>query len=416
MTPNYGYGAIDWAAVANDPFWKYYQQNNLGFRSTQPSQNQAEQAYLKAMQEAAAQDTTKAQNIVPDYKDMQPESSGLSGWITGGLGAAALLTGAAAIKGHGNIFKGFKLMGEFITGKAGKLKSKVVNQNQGKLENLVALRNADGTYSYLVPGETVTFKKADINTPEKLQEIANKYGIDLKELLAFKQGNSTLKSGVFKYKDKNDKVFEITFENNKITKIKDHKDDVTSLWLAKDANLNTKDKEFLAELEDFISNAQKMEKGWAKNFVSCDITRTLGDNIAKISYQKGTKPVVTSLTTLEHLGQDNKAVRAWLQNHEAEKELFTNKTFLEKGIIPEGAKVEYAEIPYKGKICRFENGKFRGIQEVGTNGKYYAKGSKDCDSFLLDEETNITKLYENFLKGNLPKGTNKSEIKLKLSA
>jgi len=399
MTPNYGYGSTDWAAIANDPFWQYYQQNNLGFRSTQPSQNQVEQAYLRAMQEAAAEDTTKTQNIVPDYKEIKPESSGISAWVTGGLGAAVLLTGAAAITGHGNVSKGFKKIAEFVTGKAGNLKQKVTG-TQGKLQNLVALRNADGSYTYFVPNKTKKYAQAEINN------LAETYGIDLRALRRFKQGTTKLEGAVFNYNGKT-----ITVKDGEIIAIKEGINDVTAKYLGDNVVLEGENQLFINNVNDIISNPKKIGKTWKEAVEEMTFKREIGDHIATVKYEKGKGRTITELATLEPLDKDSDAVRSWLQNHKTDKNIFTNEDFINKGIIPEGAKVEFAEIPYKGKVCRFENGEFKGVI---IDNQYYAKGSEKCDSFLFEEESNLADFYKNFLKGKLPSGTNKREIKVKI--
>lgn len=389
MTPNYGFGSIDWSTIATDPYFLQLQKNNIAFQA---------QAQAAAQASQAAQVTTPQAVTNPgiDYATAEPESSNAGLWITGAVGAGTLIYAMA--KGKGNPIKGFKAIFGKIT--------KTTSGAQDKLKQLTAIRNSDGTYSYLVPGEVKKY-----SAPDEIERIAKEYGIDLRQLKSLKSGTSKLEGGVFKYKDKDGKVFEISFANNKITKIHDGKDDVSTLWLGKDAKLNDKDKEFLAELQEYITKAQNMEKSWAKDFTTYNVTREIGDNAATIVYTKGGKPEITSLTTLARLNKDDKAVRAWLQNHQSEKEIFTNKDFLKDGKIPEGAKIPFAEIPYKGNICRFENGEFKGIT---AGGKYYAKGTKDCDSFLLDETENLTKLYNNFLKGKLPRGTDSSLLKVQI--
>ena len=98
MAPEYGMGAIDWSTIATDPYFMQLQRNNVAFQAAQ-AQAQAEAQYTPQVTEP----TLSVPQV--DYSTVQPAESGSAGWVSGAMGATALISalaiGGAAVKRGG---------------------------------------------------------------------------------------------------------------------------------------------------------------------------------------------------------------------------------------------------------------------------------------------------------------------------
>ena len=128
----------------------------------------------------------------------------------------------------------------------------------------------------------------------------------------------------------------------------------------------------------------------------------VGDNTAHIIYGGKNKPVIKELTTLKPVSVTDDAVKAWTYDHPEAKTLLGKDVFKDNVYkIPEGMKASDARITSSdGIVYHFENGEIKGISK---DGKYYAKGKKECNVILTDKEEDIKTVYEQLLNGNVEK-------------
>lgn len=380
--------------IGSDPYFQAVLQSyNPAMMTAQQQQaNYAQlmKAYEAALQEpyaAATSTMTQPQYVVKPAAKKEESHTMRNLAVT-----AAVVTAGTAIYGMykgktWNPIEGLKTVGKSLKAawnSAGK------KTTEGVTEKLKVIVGKDGKLSYLVPGKTEVIKEANVAAK------ASEYGIDLKKLIGFKGGSNVLDGATFKL-DGNT----VTFADGKISKILNNSgSDVTKEMLAKAKSGTGADKDFIARIEqqiaEYITNASKMEKGWSKGLTNISVTRQIGDNIAKVSYNNGSKPVVKQLTTLERLSADSDAVKNFFYENPRLKELFTSKDWT-AGKLLNGTNIVSCEVPFDGRTLKFEAGKLVGFIE---GAKYYPRGHEKFGSYLADNETKINDYIKNIFKDN----------------
>lgn len=377
-------GGNNYVSLMNDPYFlAALQSYNPNFKSSQTANITQQYADNSTI-------TTPASNnagIPVNYATTEPDNSNTGLWVTGAIGAAALI--GLGAKGGGNPLKGAKALYEKFF-KSGS--SKVSDMLSQKLNNIRILRNGDKV-ECLVPGETTKITKHK----DAISHLEQYFGSSAsKDIFNVTKGKSILNGGTF--------VFEtgdvVTFEGGKITKIVNKKGkDITKLFFEKGVTLEGDNKTFIDNLNAFINNAKEMKQGWTKGFRSADITRELGDNTARITYGGKTKPVIQELTTLKPVEATDDAVKAWAYDHPEAKVLLEDATF-KNYKAPKGMKVGEAQITSNGIVYHFKNGEIVGI--TNKDG-YFAKGKKECNIVLVEKEQDIKAAYEQLFSGNIEK-------------
>ena len=360
--PNYnmGYlGGYDYNAIMSNPYFLMAANSpNVNFKASQ--ENNAQQQTTDSTSNAAANNGGAV-----DYATVTPDESHTGLWVTGALGAAALIT--CATKGKGNIVDGAKKIYESFFKKGKKQVEKFAGN---KLQSLRVIRRGDKIECF-VPGEKTTIKGND-----DVISHMNAYGINPKSITGFKDGVSKLAGGTFK----TESGYTVTFDGDKVTKIINKSGKDVTKTCAKDT---------LDKIKAEIETAKEMDKFWMKNFSEARVVREIGDEVAHVTYRPKMAPEITSLNTNKPVGLTDDAVKSWLYEHPEEKTILGKKTFA-KYNAPEGMKISNAKVTADGVTYHFEDGEIVGI----TKGKYYAKGKKECNVVLADKEEDMKKVYE----------------------
>ena len=353
----YNYNMPDYnSLLMNRWFLEAAKSPNLNFKASQANNTQQQ----------TTDDTSNATaNNVVDYAAVKPDESHTGLWITGAIGAAALITCAA--KGKGNIAEGAKKIYEGFFKKGKKQVEKSVGN---KLQSLQVVRKGDKVECF-VPGEKTTIK----GNNDVINHL-NAYGIDLRSITGFKDGVSKLAGGTFKTEG----GYNVTFEGDKVTKIINKSGKDVTKTCAKDT---------LEKIKAEIETAKEMDKFWMKNFSEAKVVREIGDEVAHVTYRPKKAPEITSLNTNKPVDLTDDAVKSWIYEHPEDKALLGKKAFA-KYNAPEGMKIGNAKFTADGVTYHFENGEIVGI----TKDKYYAKGKKECNVILADKEEDMKKVYE----------------------
>ncbi len=382
------YGRTNWDTIMND--WYYQQVANNPYLNFKGSSNGIGQ---NVTQEVLTPELTEnisyaSNNGIPvNYATTSPDNSNTGLWVTGAIGAAAII-GGLACKGGGNPIKGAKALYEkFFKSGASKVSDKISQ----KLSGIQVVRNGNKV-ECLVPNETLKINKQS----DALKHLHQYFGITSKDVFNVTKGNSTLNNGTFVFKTGDT----VTFNGDKITKIIDKSGrDVTSKFLGKDVTLEGDDKTFIDNLTSFINNAKEMKQDWTKGFKTADVTRELGDNSVKITYARKTRPVIKELNTLKPVKPTDDAVKAWAYDH-SEAKVLLGKDVFNNYKAPDGMKVGRAKIKSDGIVYHFNNGEIEGITR---NGKYIPKGKRDCNVVLVEKEQDMKTAYEQLFNGNIEK-------------
>jgi len=361
-TPSYNTGAInglDYNSLMNNPYLYYAMMSpNLNFKASQER--------LAANEQTDNASALTGNGVAVDYAAVKPDESHTGLWVTGAVGAAALI--ACATKGKGNILEGAKKIYEGFFKKGKKQVEKLAGN---KLENIQVVRRGDKVECF-VPGEKTTIKGND----DVINHL-NTYGINPNTITSFKDGVSKLTAGTFKTEG----GYTVTFEGDKVTKIinKSGKDITT-----------TCNKDTLEKIKAEIETAKEMDKFWMKNFSEAKVVRELGDDVAHVTYRPKTAPEITSLNTNKPVELTDDAVKSWIYEHPEDKVILGKKAFA-KYNAPDGMKIGNAKFTADGVTYHFENGEIVGITKAD---KYYAKGKKECNVILADKEEGMKKVYE----------------------
>ena len=315
--------------------------------------------------------------------------------------AAIAAVGYACYKGGGNPIKGAKTIWGSLKGAWNKFFSGASSDVTNQLKAIV---DKDGKLSFIVPGKTIS-----TSTQAEAENLAQQYGIKLEDLLkATKSNLKSVNGGKFMI-DGN----LVTFKGDKIIEIL-NKDgsNITDSILKK---ATVEDKAFATRIEDVISKARKMEKGWGKNFIETDFTHQIGDDIVNftrtsqrnvasagnpLQIEKLTAPknVINKFTTLERLDINSDAVQNYFYHNPLAKEIFTSDKF-KAGEYLKNTNIAKATIESGSKTFYFENGNVVGFSE-GT--AYYPKTHEKFGAYMSQgtNEADILKLYETTFKDN----------------
>lgn len=310
MAPQYGLGGFDLSSYAKDPYFlatlNSYNPNSRGAQSAAGGYNAST---LAALQQAAqtgnvsAPSATTSGATVPsiNYATTKPESSNTGLWVTGALGAAALIT--AGVKGKGNIIKGFGKMFSGLTGKASEAATKVAD---GATTRLTAVRGEDGVIRYLFPGKTVE----KVGTQVEIEAFANSIGmrnVATAERQAFNPVKSVIQD--FQFGD-----YIVSVENGSISKITEKGADVTSKFVAADIDAANK-----ARLEDFqnilkeFGKEKDIDTKVFNGVTNINYANTYGDDILNMTLEGyGKTPKITKFTTLGRYTPDAQEVQAYV--------------------------------------------------------------------------------------------------------
>ena len=152
--PSYNAGmfsGMDYNSLMNNPYLYYAMMSpNLNFKAAQENKATNEKA------EAASNDASNNGTAV-DYAAIQPDESNTGMWVTGAIGAAALI--ACMAKGGGNPIKGAKALYQKFFKSA---ESKTSEAAKTALEKMQAVKNGRGEIKLNVPDKTTTFAGKNI--------------------------------------------------------------------------------------------------------------------------------------------------------------------------------------------------------------------------------------------------------------
>ena len=351
------------------------------------------------------------------------ESSGAGWWIAGA--AATALAAGAMIKGKGNPVKGIKALWKSgkellspVKEEIAEATGKAVQENKPVITNLTAVRDAHGNIRYIVPGHTRKANKAG-----DIQTLIRENGIDIKKLISRKGGTSTIQRGQFVIEDGGMRNL-VEFENGKIKKItnitnQSSPQDITNKFVGRGQSTKKKDVAFREKLESTIESITNQEEKYTSGIqeLEYDVVRKLGDETATITFRPHIKPYkgagtvdavgignsntayqIKSLTSLDRVNYTDDAVQSYLYSHPEEAKVFSK---LKKGTkVPNNSVIAKCEFGFKGSTVRIENGEIVGI---ARGGKFYKKGTKECDAYLNKHEKDILSDYEKIGKGKTTK-------------
>lgn len=371
---------------SNDPYFMYafnnsYYPNFMGATSSTTSSNEKV--------------TPEENYIIPQSK--KEESSSNAGLVVGGLltvGAGALLYKAHKKGGDKGIAEGFKQIWRGFRGKAATTGESAVEKASERTAETVtskfnAIMGKDGKLVYTIPGKTKT-----ISGQKAVEDFANQYDIDLNKLMRLNK-NSKLNGYKFEFEDGGIKNI-ITVKDGKIVDIHNG---TTSIKHMLESGVPDEIR-FTEKLKDKVAQIEKRESGWGKGLTDIQWTTQIGDNtlnITKANLKHGTKTSKIELTSLERLGEDSDAVKAYFYRNPELKNIFTSKE-IAKGKLPEGMKIESFVQKFDDKVkCHYKDGELSGITREG---KYFAKGTDECDAFLGENQDVLNKMIERIFKDN----------------
>ncbi len=341
--------------------------------------------------------TENVNNIMPQSKAEETNSSN-AGIIVGGLltvGAGALLYKAHKKGGDKGLAEGFKQIWNGLRGKGTQAATEATG---GAVENATAetvtskfsaMMGADGKLVYTIPGKTKT-----ISGKNAVEDFANKYDIDLKKLTRFNK-NSKLDGYKFVFEDGGIKNT-VTVKNGEIIDIHNG---TTSIKNVTESTIPNEIR-FVDKLRAKVAQIEKREAGWGKGLTDVQWTTQIGDNtlkITKANLKAKTAASKVELTSLERFAEDSDAVKAYFYRNPEAKALFTSKD-LTNGKLPKGMKIEsYVHNFDATTKCHYKDGELVGITK---GGKYFAKGSDECDAFLGENQDVLKKVIEKIFKDN----------------
>lgn len=367
MTPPYYYNAFsgaDSTLLNNQYLLAALASRNVNFKASETSQAQNTSDDLTSLYDTSTSSSGN-NGIIPASSSsaQQATSSNAGFWVTGAIGAAALI--AYATKG-----KGGKILSSFFNSA-----KKSISAKNGVLQNIKVLKKGNKVMCF-VPGQRVK-----LTEPNRISNYIRECGIDRQALVGLKEGSSRLVGGTFKTQN----GYTVTFEGDKIIKI-----------VKKNKSLDIKsfDKTKLEEIKSEIETAKEMNEHWTKGFTEAKVIREVDDNIATVVYKKRpneyVKPEITELNALKMLEREDKAVKSWLYEH-PEENVIIGKNVFKRNNAPDGMKVGEASFTAKGITYHFNNGEIVGITKEG---KYIAKGKVDCNEILADNEEEMKKIYD----------------------
>jgi len=376
MAPDYSINGIG-SSYATDPyFWKAY--NSPNFMAGYQSQLATAANAAATQQTSSTQATTSNVSALPQTSAKEESSGG--GLIAAGLLAAGGIgaTIYAAKKGNGKgVIQGFKNI--FGIGKNAETEAaKAYSQIRASVDK-------NGKLTYTLPGKTKT-----LTSSTAINDYASKYGIDLKPLSKFNSKTSKLTGYKFTIAD-GGKVNTVTVKNGEIVDIHNGTKSIKEIL----ESTNADDIKFVDKIKDKIAKVEKGASGNQsayKDLTNIEYQTQIGDDIVTMTRTSiSAKPQISALTTSERFAEDAEALKAYLYNNPDAKEVFLSQA-LKKGKLPDGIRVESFDYSFDKHIkCHFKDGQLTGITQ---DGKYYAKGTDKCDSFLADNESVVNKAVD----------------------
>ena len=450
ISPNYNLGAFgsyDYNALMNNPYFlAAFNSPNINFKADAGAQNTqltSQYGQTSPLAQTTGTQSFSQNNLPVDYAAAKPDESNTGLWVTGAVGAAALI--GCMKKGGGNPIKGAQLLYEKFFKSAEK---KTAETAKTVLKSMQAVKNSKGEIKFNVPNKTKTFAgthvengaaeyglKDAISASEKVFNPENgsalrgfqvntpvgKYTVFMKDgnvsrvIQAQEDVYAQLKNAKADSKEaellkrieeklktlgagKNQFQFSTPTENyavivkdGKIDKIlTSHKDVCAQLAEAGENSSDALLREKIAKIAEELGKTSKdADKSLLKDAVNISYVNKNGDNTLKLTMGKyGDEAQIKSFKTLEQFDKDSLAVKQY-EPTEAEK-IFAGELVSKKGVLAEGVGVlKCDEEIVKGTRCFFEGDKLVKIVQgentftENSNGfiNFVKEHSKEIDKF-----------------------------------
>lgn len=339
-------------------------------------------------------DTTTAQSannvsIPVNYAQTTPDESHTGLWVTGAIGAAALI--ACACKGGGNPIKGAKAWYEKFFNKAGKA---ATDKSKNVLTKMQAVKNGNGEIKLNVPNQTKTFVGTHINAG------VSEYGIKgaiSTERQAFNPQTSLLNG--FRLTTPNGEYKIVLKDGNPVSIVQNGKGG-NILQRLTEASSDTDDGKLLAQIKNIVQELGKDKK---------DVNSTLLQDVKNIRFtnnfgndtlilnicQYSDKPQLRALRTLKQFDTNDVVVQQYKPS--STEKIFINEItkktgipFLtRKNILIDGVNViSIPQTEIAGAKCFFEGDK---IVKIINGGIPYEADSIGFARFIQENEKAIEK-------------------------
>ena len=458
-SPQYGsapISGIDYNAIMNNPYFLAAANSpNVNFKAGQDAANVQQTSPLTN----SAETLVPSQNIPVDYATTQPDESHTGLWVTGIVGAAALI--GCMKKGGGNPIKGAKMLYE----KFFKSANKSAETGKTILTSMQAVKNSKGEIKFNVPNKTKTFAGTHVDSgaaeyglkdavsssrkmfnPEngsvvrgfQVKTPIGKYTVFMedgnisrviqaqedvfaqlknakagsKEAELLKQIENKLKTlgagkDHFQFSTPTEN-YAVIVKGGKIDKILTSRKDVCA-QLA-EAGENSTDailRDKIAKMAEELSKAPKeADKSALKDVVNISYINKDGDNTLKLAMDNYSEtPQIKSFKTLEQFDKESLAVKQY-EPSEAEK-IFVTDLVGKKGVLADGVGVlKCDEEIVKGTRCFFEGGKLVKIVQ-GEN--TFTENSNAFLSFVKEHSKEIDKfkkeVFTDRIASKIPAGS-----------
>lgn len=336
-------------------------------------------------------DTTTAQSannvsIPVNYAQTTPDESHTGLWVTGVIGAGALI--ACMAKGGGNPIKGAKAWYEKFFNKAGKA---ATDKSKTVLTKMQAVKNGNGEIKLNVPNQTKTFVGTHINAG------VSEYGIKgaiSTERQAFNPQSEAFAMRGFQV-NANNKKYTVFMKDGQVSKIVEgYRTNVTE---SVDSELKNK---IIKMAEELAKNPKDVDKEVIKDVINIGYVNRYGDDTLKLTIgQYGDRPQLKSLRTLRQFNKDDVPVLQYVPS-ESEK-IFNNQltkqdSFLgirygQKALVDGVKVISVPPTEIAGVKCFFEGDK---LVKIVENGNPYKANSNGFIQFVKKNE----KAIEDFKK------------------
>lgn len=402
--PSYNAGmfsGMDYNSLMNNPYLYYAMMSpNINFKA-------AQEAKTKTEQEETSANTASNDGAKVDYAATQPDESNTGLWVTGIVGAAALITCMA--KGGGNPVKGAKALYERFFKSA---KTKTSESAKTVLSKMQAVKNGRGEIKLNVPDKTKTF--AGKNIPSGVDEYGIRQAVS-ESRQAFNPEISTLRSFHITTPEDRYTVFIKDGEVTKVVSAKIKEGDVLArLASAEAGSSDAQNLEKIKKIaEELGKNPEEVDKRIFKDVVkNIRYSNQYGDNtLNMVMKEYGETPKLQSLRTLEQFDKNAEAVKAYVPS--ASEEVFagelvnqTGNWLIKKGVLTDGVGVlRCNEEIVSGTRCFFEGDKLVKIVQ-GEN--TYTEGSFGFIDFVNKNQKAIDKfkkdVFQDKIWDKIPKG------------
>ena len=381
--PSYNAGmfsGMDYNSLMNNPYLYYAMMSpNINFKAAQEKKTTNENAETAS---SAASNTG-----VVDYAAVQPDESNTGLWVTGAIGAAALI--GCMAKGGGNPIKGAKALYQKFFKSA---ETKTSEDAKTVLSKMQAVKNGNGEIKLNVPDKTKTF------AGNKIQAGVNEYGIQQavsESRQAFNPEISAVQSFHITTPEDSYTVF---IKNGEVTKVVSAlmKKDEDVLARLTNAGAETSDAKILERFkkiaEELGKDPKEVDKSILKGVKNIRYSNKYGDDtLNMVMSEYGTVPKLQTLKTLEQFDKTSEVVKKYTPS-DSEK-LFTGELvqttglISKKGTLVDGVGVlRCDEEIVSGTRCFFEGDKLVKIVQ-GEN--TYTEGSFGFIDFVKNNEKAI---------------------------